>query len=212
MVWSVIPKSPISALTGERLPGIGHNQGPPLDAGHSWRKHVWTKARKQLLPRLPLEVIKRRVKRAQDLGLEYPAYASILLGTGRDIVGFLFTCDALGLRLEKSIALPDHVTAKLTAVKAQHLLAAEETAGPEEIARRLAAEHQLAIAGTAALPDPDTAPWTAGRAAIRAALDPLKLPGDAVVMVGTRAHERNWADAARLAKFLPAEAYFPASP
>ena len=47
-----------------------------------------------------------------------------------------------------------------------------------------------------------------GRAAIRAALQPLKLPGDAVVMIGTQAHERNWADAARLARFIPAERYF----
>ena len=206
----MIPKSPLTALAGERLPGIGHNQGPPMDAGHSWRKHVWTKARKELLPKLPLEVIRRRVARAKELGLEYPAYASILMGTGRDIVGFLFTCDALGLRLEKSIELPDPIAAKLADVKAKHLLAAEEAAGPEEIAKRLAAEHSLTIEGTAALPDPDRVPWTAGRAAIRAALDPLKLPSDTVVMIGTRAHERDWADAARLAKFLPAESYFPA--
>ena len=206
----MIPKSPFSTFRGERLPGIGHNQGPSMDPGISWRKHLWTKARKELLPKLPLEVIRRRVARAKELGLEYPAYASILLGTGRDIVGFLFTCDALGLRLEKSIELPDPVAAKLAQVKAKHLLAAEEAAGPEEIARRLVAEHHLTIAGTAALPDPDRAPWTAGRAAIRAALDPLKLPSDTVVMIGTRAHERDWADAARLAKFLPAESYFPA--
>ena len=44
----------------------------------------------------------------------------------------------------------------------------------------------------------------------RAALAPLKLPGDAVVMIGTRAEERAWADSARLARFLPAEGYFPA--
>ena len=73
MVGAVIPKSPISALAGERLPGIGHNQGPPLEAGFSWRKHVWTKARKELLPKLPLEVIRRRVARAQELGVESKA-------------------------------------------------------------------------------------------------------------------------------------------
>ncbi len=211
-VWTKpdLPKSPLTALAGERLPGIGHNQGPPLDAGHSWRKHVWTKARKELLPKLPLEVIRRRVARAKELGLEYPAYASILVGTGRDIVGFLFTCDALGLRLEKSIDLPAPVATKLSKVKATHLLAAGEAAGPEEIAKRLIVEHHLTIAGTAALPDSDNVPWTTGRDAIRAALDPLKLPSDTVVMIGTRAHERDWADAARLAKFLPSQSFFPA--
>ena len=207
----MIPKSPLTALTDERSPGIGHNQGPPLDAGHSWRKHVWTKARKELLPKLPLEVIRRRVKRAQDLGLAYPQYASILLGTGRDIVGFLYTCDALGLQLSKTIDLPSDVADKLATVKALSLLAADEVDRPEDIAERLAAEHQLTIAGTAALPDPAHSPWVAGRQAIRDALEPLKLPGDAIVMIGTRAHEREWADAARLAKFLPAGQYFAAA-
>ena len=66
------PRSAFTAFKGERLPGIGHNQGPPLDAAVSWRRHVWKKARKDLLPKLPLEVIRRRVRRAAELGLEYP--------------------------------------------------------------------------------------------------------------------------------------------
>ncbi len=52
----------------------------------------------------------------------------------------------------------------------------------------------------------------AGRSAIRAVLEPLRLPGDAVVMIGTHPEERSWADAARLAKFLPAAAYITATP
>ena len=39
----------------------------------------------------------------------------------------------------------------------------------------------------------------------------LGLPADAVVMIGTEPHHRDWADAARLAKFLPAEQYFAAA-
>jgi hypothetical protein len=52
----------------------------------------------------------------------------------------------------------------------------------------------------------------AGAAALRDVLGPLKLPGDAVVMIGATAEERDWADAARLAKFLTAESYFGAIP
>ena len=202
-----IPKSPISALTGERLPGIGHNQGPSLDGGAGFRRFAWKRARRELFPRLPLEVLKRRVRRAQELGLEYPAYASVLLGTGRDIVGFLFTCDALGMRLSRSLDLPDTVATKLV--------------GLERVEKMLAAEHdrtdalpdlltcELDFASITHLPSGD-ASRDAGRRALRAALDPLKLPGDAVVMIGTRAHERDWADAAKLARFIPGETYFAA--
>lgn len=206
---SVTPRSPFTALKGERLAGIGHNQGPPLDAAVSWRKHVWKKARKELLPKLPLEIIRRRVKRAQDLGLDYPAYASILLGTGRDIVGFLYTCDALGLRLARTAQLPDPVATKLQAVDCDRVLGAEARDNPSALAKALTARHAITFRATATLPDDPNAPWTQGRAAIRAALDPIKIPSDAVVMIGAHPHERAWADAARLAKFLPAETYFP---
>lgn len=204
----MIGRSPISAFAGERLPGIGHNQGPPLDAAVSWRKHAWKKARKELLPKLPLEIIRRRVKRAQALGLDYPAYASILLGTGRDIVGFLYTCDALGLQLARTARLPDPVVTKLQAVDCDRMLGAEAKDNPSALAQSLTDQHAITFRTTATLPDDPAAPWTHGRAAIRAALDPIKVPSDAVVMIGAHPHERTWADAARLAKFLPSEHYF----
>ena len=204
----MIPKSPFTALTGERLAGIGHNQGPPMDAAVSWRRHVWKKARKELLPRLPLEVVRRRVRRATELGLEYPQYASILLGTGRDIVGFLFTCDALGMRLERDGHLPEFVRAKLGGlVRCDKLLGAEAPSDPRDVMARIAGSQGIVFAAPVALPG-GAAPWTMGRDAIAAALKPLKLPADGVVMIGTEAHQRTWADAARMAKFLPAESYF----
>ena len=55
---------------------------------------------------------------------------------------------------------------------------------------------------------PDTADWTASRAAIRTILDPLKLPGKAVVLVGTREVEAQWMASAGMAKYLDRESYF----
>lgn len=179
-----------------------------MDAAVSWRRHVWKKARKELLPRLPLEVVRRRVRRATELGLEYPQYASILLGTGRDIVGFLFTCDALGLRLERDGHLPDGVRAKLgRLIRVDRMIGAEAPSDPAPIATALTHQYGLEIAAAVALPAPG-APWAAGRDAIRAALAPLKMPSDTVVMVGAQPHQRAWSDAAQLAKFVPAEQYF----
>lgn len=200
-------KSPLSSFRGERLPGIGHNQGPSFEPGRAWRRHAWKVAREALVPRLPIEIVRRRVARAKELGLAYPQYASILLGSGRDIVGFLFTCDAIGLRLARTLELPRPVAEKLGGLaRCDRLLLADCAGDPERLRERLAAALiPFAAAGNA---PGEGAGLPEGRRAIRAVLDPLKLPSDAVVMIGTRAAERDWADAARLAKFLPAEHYF----
>ncbi len=202
--------SPFSRLPGETPPPLGHNGGPPLDAAQSWRAHCWSRARKALMGHVPLEMVRMRMRRAQELGLDYPAYASILTGTGRDVVAFLFTTEALGLRLQRSVTLPETTRAKLAALRGcDRLLMTDRDADPDTLARALEESWRLPFAGAARGPG-GHAGLPAGRAAIRALLDPLRLPGDAVVMVGTRAEERAWADAARMAKFLPATGYFPA--
>lgn len=77
------------------MSGIGHNKGPTIEAGKSWRKHCWTKARRELLPTLPIEIVRRRVARAKELGLDYKSYASIRAASGHDVVAFLFSSNAL---------------------------------------------------------------------------------------------------------------------
>lgn len=210
VVRPVTLRSPLTAFRGERLPGIGHNLGPPLDAAVSWRKFAWKKARRELLPRLPLEVIKRRVARAQELGLDYPQYASILLGTGRDIVAFLFTSDALGAQLTRTPPLPRPVVDKLARIeRVDRLLTTEAHEDVVELADAIIREHRIVVKGVGTIPAPENTSWSKGRDAILHALRPLKIPGDAVVMVGSAAHERTWADAAKLAKFLPSDQFFP---
>ncbi len=141
----------------------------------------------------------------------YPQYASNLLGTGRDIVGLLFTCDALGLRLERDGRLPGPVAAKLgSLIRCERLLGTEAPVDPVALAARITREYGIGFSSIAHLPGRPAGPWAEGRDAIHAALAPLKLPADAVVMIGARAHQRGWADAARLAKFMPAEQFFEA--
>jgi hypothetical protein len=202
-----IPRAPLSAFAGERLAGIGHNQGPPLEPGRSWRAHAWRTARRELLPRLPLEVIRRRVARARQLGLTYPQYASILLGTGRDITAFLFTDGSLQLRLERAIAMPGRIEERLALLeRCDRLMMVEADTDLARLGRELQ-ERRIPFVALSTAPSRHVA-WSEGRAAIRAVLDPRRLPGDAVVMVGTSPEERIWADAARLASFLPAGTYF----
>ena len=77
------------------IAGLGHNKGPTLERGASWRRYAWTRARSELLPTLPIEVARRRVRRARELGLDYKAYAGIRASTGRDIVALLFSTGLL---------------------------------------------------------------------------------------------------------------------
>ncbi len=76
---------------------IGHNGGPGVEDGASWRRHCWAKARADLLPTLPIEVLRGRVRRARELGLEYKTYAGVRASTGHDVVAFLFSSNALRL-------------------------------------------------------------------------------------------------------------------
>lgn len=188
-------------------PGIGHNSDGAL--GRSWRRYAWARARRELKPaRVPLEIVRIRVRRAQALGLAYPQYASILLGSGRDIVGFLFTVDGLQLRLRRRLEMPEAVRGKLAGLMAGERLAlAPPEEGAEPFREELESVSGARFASVARAPEP-AAPWAAGRAAVRAALAPLRLPSDAVVMIGGAETEAAWAEAARLASYLPTDAYF----
>lgn len=191
--------------------GIGHNKGPTMKTGLGWQRHCWGKARKDLLGRaIPIEVVRMRIKRARELGLAYPQYASIILGSGRDIVGFLFTVDGLHLRLRKRLEMPDQVQDKLQSLRRCSLMAFAPS-GENPDAFRMELQQVAGVPFGAAAAEPEgNINWPAARRAIRAALDPLKLPGDAVVMIGTREAEKQWAAAGKIARFIPAADYYAA--
>lgn len=193
-----------------RAPGIGHNSG--TDAATGWQRYCWRRARRELMgPRLPVEVIRMRVARARELGLAYPQYAAILLGSGRDIVGFLFTVRGLQLRLARRLEVPASVRARLAGLERVRLTAfapSGEAAEPFRVELGTAAGVPFATA--APEPEPPVT-WARARAAVRAVLDPLGLPGDAVVMVGAGQDEASWAPAGNLARFLPSVDYFAAA-
>ena len=178
---------------------IGHNRGPSLAEGHSWRLHCWRQARQALLPVLPMEVLRTRVKRAVDLGLEYKTYASVRAATGHDVVAFLFSSNALRVTAAR-VVLPEERMAKLAGVKAGRIALA---VGRVDAAALMQANAVLDAAFDA--PEVWAGFGAAGRS-IRAALD--KVPGDRVLLVGDTDFERDWCAAGRLAGYLTAERYF----
>jgi hypothetical protein len=175
---------------------IGHNGGPGVAGGTSWRKHCWRAAREALLPSLPIEVVRTRVRRAQDLGLDYRTYASVRASTGHDLVAFLFSSNAL--RAMPRMA-PDRA-AKLVLVRAERIGLAVTGLEPGVLA---AANPELDRAERAPL---HLASWGEARRQIRVVLQGI--PADRVALVGDMELERDWSVAGRLAWYLPAKRYF----
>jgi hypothetical protein len=63
--------------------GIGHNQGPPLDAiGASWSHYCWRRAYRRAWKTPPREIALARLTRAQELGMSYREYTAVVLDRG----------------------------------------------------------------------------------------------------------------------------------
>ncbi|MDP5084341.1 MAG: hypothetical protein NWQ23_02895 [Yoonia sp.] len=181
--------------------GIGHNSGRVDEPGQSWRKYVWTKARKDLMPTLPIEVVRLRVRRAAELGLPYKTYAGIRACTGHDLIGFLFSNNALQV-LRDGQEMPVDRAARLGA-----LVRADRTG----VAHRPVTPTYLG--GLSGLDRAFAAPafnqsWSAMRDQVRAIVTAQGQPADRFVIVGDTAFEREWAEAARTAGYLQADAFF----
>lgn len=189
--------------------GPGHNSGRVAEPGAAWRRHCWTEARRALLPMLPLEIIRLRVARAREIGLDYPTYATVRATSGQDVVAFLFSSNALRLLRAEDALSADRV-AKLGALRGvRRILLAQ----PPLNAARLGAAVATGLPLDDAAPAPAAfAPWPELRRALRAALAAGRIPADGVLLVGDTALEREWAQAGRLAGYLPAERYFPLAP
>jgi hypothetical protein len=183
--------------------GIGHNHGPALGPGLSWRTHCWARARRDLLPNLPIEILRGRVRRARELGLEYKTYASVRASTGRDVIGFLFSSNALRA-FRDAPALPDDRLQKLAGLRDCARIAL--VIHPLTPADLLAANPGAIETGHAAPVWTDG--WGASRAAVQAALKPHRLPADGILLIGDTTLEREWSEAGRLAGYLSGARYF----
>ena len=190
------------------LPGPGHNRGPTLEGGAAWRTHCWRRARADLLPVLPVEVVRLRVRRAAELGLDYRTYAGVRAQTGRDLVAFLFSTNALAMLRAGQRPGPSEA-GKLAGLRGvARLVAAQPPLEPGQVAAALA-EAGVEVAAAARAPGLGDA-WGAVRARIDGLRAAVGAPGDAVLVIGATALEREWVVAGRLAGFVPAERYFAA--
>ena len=187
-------------------PGIGHNHGPTLERGLKWRTFQWQRARAAAMPKaMPLMVVRMHVARAHALGLDYPTYAAVRKASGRDIMGLLFSSNALQV---------------VRADKPQMPVAAGEKLAAVEGAQRLALVHRPLKPGQVALANPVldavgpapifTDSWTEMRAHLGAFITDQRLARDQVLIIGDTGLERGWTAAAQAAGYLEAGRYFAA--
>lgn len=184
--------------TAQAGPSIGHNNGPAMDRGVAYRRHVWTKARAQLLPVLPLPVVRMRVRRAAEIGLDYKTYATVRATSGRDVVALLFSTNALRLFRAHQLLDADRAAklARITATDRRAIAVAPLL--PEQVRVQVLDAVQAA---------PNVhAPWPESARQIAAARGPH--PADGVLLIGDTAFERDWSMAGRLAGYLPADRFF----
>lgn len=192
-------------------PGPGHNQGPPLDPMQSWRRYCWKEAKKALFRPLPLETVRRRVRRAAGLGLAYRRYELLVLGGG-EIEAMLFADDTLVVTAPyASVAgrLDAAVVRKLAAVTGCRRLLLAGAEGSDRIwsladahalidsAIRVPARHPLAAP-----------PLRRDRTALAEGLRAHALSAGSVALVGNGRHGPAWVASARLAGLVPGAEYF----
>lgn len=182
------------------MSGIGHNRGPAAE-GAGYRTHCWRVARRALLgERLPVEVVRSRVQRAKALGLDYKTYAGVRATTGRDLVAFLYSSNALAVFRPGQSPEPAVIGRIARSAAVPHLGCAPGVAA-DALGRdiRAVSARALPVFGTS---------WAAMRDDMKHWLRAEGLPGDAVLMIGETDHEREMMGAGGLAGFITGRQFF----
>mgnify|MGYP001213526726 CR=1 FL=1 len=178
---------------------IGHNGGPSLTGGTGWHRFVWQKARADLLPTLPIEVVRNRVKRAAELGLPYKTYASVRAQTGHDLIGFLFSNNAL--RLLKSDPLPADRSQVLQRINADRTALVHRPMDPTRVAG-------LAELDAAYIAPKLMGSWAGARDHLKSIVRDRGGAGDRFMLIGEGDLEHEWVAAGGLAGFVSGDTYF----
>lgn len=191
--------------TASPAAGIGHNGGPAMDDGVGWRRHCWSVAREQLLPHLPIEVVRMRVKRARELGLDYRTYATAREAAGRDIIAFLFSSNSLRV-FRQADPLPSDRALRLREITgAGRALVAQPPIEAKSLAARIEADHGVDFSASGPAPRFGAA-WADIRARVLDAIGDL--PPGGVWLVAETPEERLWCEAGRLGGHFSGERFF----
>ena len=81
------PPEIVSWGLAQASPGIGHNNGPPLEepVNDAFVRYRWRKAHAAAWKNPSMSILRFRVARAEAAGVSYEEYVSELLDTGRHL-------------------------------------------------------------------------------------------------------------------------------
>lgn len=183
--------------------GIGHNNGPTLDQGHRLRTFQWRRAQRALMPNtIPLQIVRMRMRRARELGMDYKTYAKVRQASGHDILALLFSSNALRI-IGDGAKMPADRTRLLEQVTSAGKLALVHA--PQTPARVRQSNPVLDVAGAA---PKFTDSWSHMRDHLVQFVGTQNLASNRVLIIGDTSFESEWQTAAKAAGYLPAERYF----
>lgn len=190
----------MTPTSSDKPAGLGHNNGPSMDAGRTWRVHAWRRAKANMSSaRLSPATVKRHVARAKELGLSYRDYAAIQASAGRDVCGFLFSSNALDLAFGRHRVSQPKAEQIEVIRHAARVALVHAPLTPEDVAQANAMLDAVHRAPRFLSSFPDM------RAVLAKAQD--RLPANGLVVIGTGL-EAEWVTAGRLGAFIPADRYF----
>ncbi|CUJ15014.1 hypothetical protein [Cognatishimia activa] len=190
-------------MTEKVVHGIGHNNGPTMEPGHRWRTHQWRSAQRALMRKtIPLSIVRMRMKRAQELGMDYKTYAKVRQASGQDILALMFSSNALRI-IGQGAKMPEAREAALQKVRnAKKLSLVYPPNTPKSV---LAANRTIDAADFAPLFHED---WSTMRNKVAGLMQSQKLSGSAVLVIGDAPLENEWYTAGKAAGYLHASEYF----
>lgn len=185
------------------MAGIGHNNGPSLEPGKRWRTYQWRKAQKAMMPNtIPLLLVRMRMKRAAELGMDYKTYARVRQASGQDILGLLFSSNALEI-IGDGARMPDARTRALTAIRDAQKLSLVQ---PPHAAQDVLKANPVLDATEAAPRFTDS--WGQMRDRVTGFIQTRNLTGNQILVIGDAPMESDWMIAARAGGYLAARDYF----
>ncbi|WP_353474695.1 hypothetical protein PVT71_22360 [Salipiger sp. H15] len=192
-------------------PPAGHNGGPALEPASLLAVERWRRAK--AARKGPSGIaLRMQLGRAAELGMAPRDYLALRAFCGTDISAVAFLPEALGLGLGRRLSMPGQIRARLRAMRDVHLLCFSPPAEPPALFREDLAELTgCQIAGCAPCPAL-VLPWSEARAAARALLDPLRLTGAAVLLVGAGEVATQLYGAARLGGHMSPDEFFGSGP
>ena len=141
------------------------------------------------------------MRRAQEMGLPYKTYAGVRASTGHDLIGFLFSSNALRVT-RTGDGLPQDRSKRLASlVKTERIALAVPPLLPSAFDDVDVVDRSVGAPGF-------ELSWTQTRDRFRAVFAGLGQSGDRFIIIGDQAIERDWVAAAQAAGYVPASEFF----